>query len=327
MDTPPQKPLGQLALFLTFVLLAAVALLFAMRAVTPAKDHMDASKVTTTVPTPVVPKPFPTQKPSKPDGKPAAVSSTAPDVLTPVRARPAGALCDGQNFICIDSLEENALVDNPMVVTGTAIGFESTFSWRLEDAQGTMLAQSYAMTNAPDTGQPGAFEIRIFWETLPTTVTGFFTAFESSARDGSPTHVVKIPVQFVKRATITQNIYFVPEKTTGTDCSVVKASPVSMPSSIRPIESTLRALLAVDSSDGPVGLATMIPDRTQLVSLVVNNGTATAVFDAGLERDGGGSCRVLAIRSQIEKTLLQFPSVKKVVISVQGKTPEETLQP
>ena len=39
-----------------------------------------------------------------------------------------------------------------------------------------------------------------------------------------------------------------------------------------------------------------------------------------------GSCRVLAIRAQIESTLKQFPSIKKVVISVNGRT-GEVLQP
>ncbi len=49
-------------------------------------------------------------------------------------------------------------------------------------------------------------------------------------------------------------------------------------------------------------------------------------FDETLEKAVGGSCRVAAIRSQITKTLLQFPSFKKVIISINGRT-EDILQP
>jgi len=41
-----------------------------------------------------------------------------------------------------------------------------------------------------------------------------------------------------------------------------------------------------------------------------------------------GSCRVLSIRSQVETTVkAAFPDVKKVEIAVEGRSPEESLQP
>jgi len=39
-----------------------------------------------------------------------------------------------------------------------------------------------------------------------------------------------------------------------------------------------------------------------------------------------GSCRVGAIRAQIEETLKQFPTVQNVIISVNGNT-ENILEP
>lgn len=327
MATPSHKPFGQLVLFLICIALAAIVLLFTMRAVTPIKERRNEARTIPAATTSTIPSSTTGVAPAKPDGKSGIPTSTAPIVLTPVRSRPVGATCDEQNFICINTPSIGGLVDNPTVVTGTAIAFENTVSWRLEDADGNMVAESFVTTNAPDAGKSGSFQMDIFWTTLPRTTTGTLIAYEASARDGSQTHVAKVPVKFVKRSTTAQKIYFVPDPMTETDCSLVKAAPITIPSSIRPIEAALRALLAIDSSDGPAGLTTIIPDRTHLISLNVSNGTATAIFDAGLERDGGGSCRVIAIRSQIEKTLLQFPSVKKVIISVQGKTPEETLQP
>jgi hypothetical protein len=254
-------------------------------------------------------------------------TSTTPVASTPVRSKPAGTICDEQNFICVSAPKENAVIDNPVVISGTAIAFEGTFSWELKDGAGTIIDQGFSMTDASDIGKPGAFEIRAFWDTLPTTTDGVFTAFESSAKDGSATHVVRVPVRFMKKTTMKQNVYFLSEKAAQTDCTQVESSQITIPNSTRPAEATLRALLAIDSSDTPAGFTTSIPDRTRLLSLTLTNGVAHLVFDNGLERDGGGSCRVGAIRAQIEKTLTQFPSIRSVTIAVQGKTAEETLQP
>lgn len=61
-------------------------------------------------------------------------------------------------------------------------------------------------------------------------------------------------------------------------------------------------------------------------SLTITDGVAKVDFDKQIEYQLGGSCRVTSIRSQIETTLKQFPSVKQVIISVEGRT-EDILQP
>ena len=63
-----------------------------------------------------------------------------------------------------------------------------------------------------------------------------------------------------------------------------------------------------------------------LQDLVIEDGVATADFNARLDEGVAGSAMVMAIRGQIEQTLLQFPTVDEVVISVDGET-EEVLQP
>lgn len=55
-------------------------------------------------------------------------------------------------------------------------------------------------------------------------------------------------------------------------------------------------------------------------------GTARIDFDERLQEAVGGSCRVAAIRAQITKTLKQFPTIKNVIISINGRT-EDILQP
>ncbi len=71
---------------------------------------------------------------------------------------------------------------------------------------------------------------------------------------------------------------------------------------------------------------TSINPGVKVQKLAIENGVARVDFDDQLESRVGGSCRVAAIRSQITETLKQFPSVKTVVISINGRT-EDILQP
>ncbi|MFH1047964.1 MAG: GerMN domain-containing protein [Patescibacteria group bacterium] len=75
------------------------------------------------------------------------------------------------------------------------------------------------------------------------------------------------------------------------------------------------------------GYGTELPKGVKLKSVGADaEGTVTADFDGKLERGVAGSCRVTAIRAQIEATLKQFPEVHSVVISVEGQK-EGILQP
>lgn len=66
--------------------------------------------------------------------------------------------------------------------------------------------------------------------------------------------------------------------------------------------------------------------RIRLLKLTISDGVALANFGPELRAYGGGSARVGLIRSQIEATLRQFPSVNEVVIAIDGQT-EGVLQP
>ena len=74
------------------------------------------------------------------------------------------------------------------------------------------------------------------------------------------------------------------------------------------------------------GYFTNINPGVKIQSLMIKDGVVKVDFNKRLEYQVGGSCRVRAIRAQIIATLRQFPTVKKVIISVNGKT-EGILQP
>jgi len=74
------------------------------------------------------------------------------------------------------------------------------------------------------------------------------------------------------------------------------------------------------------GYFTSINSGVKTENLSVNGDTVNIAFDESLEEAVGGSCRVAAIRAQIEQTLKQFSGIKNVVISINGRT-EDILQP
>ena len=89
------------------------------------------------------------------------------------------------------------------------------------------------------------------------------------------------------------------------------------------IEELLKGLSAEEKE---TGYFTSINEGVKINSLAIVDGTARIDFDETLEKLVGGSCRVGAIRQQITQTLMQFPSIKKVIISIDGRT-EDILQP
>jgi spore germination protein GerM len=72
------------------------------------------------------------------------------------------------------------------------------------------------------------------------------------------------------------------------------------------------------------GYSTAIDSEATLNSFRIEE--KTAYLDFSEELDASGSAMVMAIREQIEKTLLQFETIDDVVISINGET-EEVLQP
>jgi putative hemolysin len=71
---------------------------------------------------------------------------------------------------------------------------------------------------------------------------------------------------------------------------------------------------------------TSINSGVSINSLTIVDGIAKVDFDKQIEYQLGGSCRVSALRSQIVETLKQFPAVREVIISVDGRV-DDALQP
>ena len=93
------------------------------------------------------------------------------------------------------------------------------------------------------------------------------------------------------------------------------------------IKESLRALLGGPSSEETgQGYYTSLNPGISLLDCRVEGGTVYADFSSDLEKNLAGSCQIMAVRSQIIRTLLQFEGVENVVVLVEG-TAEGILQP
>jgi hypothetical protein len=231
-------------------------------------------------------------------------------------------------------------VTSPVRVTGEARGtwyFEGSFPVRLLDEGGRELAVAPAralgdwMTEAfvP-------FEAVLAFDP-PAPGTRGSLVLEKDNPSGLPEHAgaIRVPVTFgavvadSEAPTITVQAYF-PNPGLApppdVDCGVVFPVGRTVPWTPAPARAALEALLAGPTeAERASGYATSINPGVTIRGLVVENGVATADFSEELERTGG-SCLVTAIRAQIERTLLQFPAVRSVRISIAGRT-EDILQP
>ena len=81
---------------------------------------------------------------------------------------------------------------NPLHVTGTANVFEAEFRFELYDASNQMIANGNIMASS-GTGTRGSFKSDISYK-VKNDQTGTLVGYEPSAKDGSRTNVVAIPV-------------------------------------------------------------------------------------------------------------------------------------
>jgi len=75
---------------------------------------------------------------------------------------------------------------------------------------------------------------------------------------------------------------------------------------------------------------TSIPKGVKVNNVRIDKDSKTVFVDFSeeLQNYGGGSLSVLCIREQIERTLMEFPSIGEVVITVEGKNEKDgVLQP
>jgi hypothetical protein len=211
-----------------------------------------------------------------------------------------------------------------VTVAGDARTFEANVQIRVRNGDGAELAHTFTTARTPDMGVFGPFSAPVRYPE-PGTSRGFVEVFESSAKDGSEINMIRIPVVFGAQEWTSVQLCFSPA-TVGNDCSETVAITRRIPETPAIGRAALEELLAgpSDQERAGFGVTTTIPSGVTVRSFAIREGVAYADFDRTME--AGGSCRVTAIRATVTRTLLQFPTVRGVVISVEGNV-EGALQP
>lgn len=110
-------------------------------------------------------------------------------------------------------------------------------------------------------------------------------------------------------------------------CIALSVVEREMPFSVAVVKDSIDELLKGPSEEEiSEGYYTNINKGVALQKISFKDGIIKVDFDETLEKGIGGSCKVAFIRSQIVETLKQFPDVREVIISINGKT-EDILQP
>ncbi len=234
--------------------------------------------------------------------------------------------------IILVSPEPYSNISQDFVLVGKARVFENTFNMQIVDyVTKEILLTDTIYANAPDMGQYGDFEKVIH---LPdgNRQSVYVTLYDASAKDGSMQDALGFELYLrgaVKKGTKQIQVFFSNNKL-DPEISCNKVFPV-----IRRVESVPAiARLAIEEllkgpeySEKQQGYTTSIPSGTRIIKLFIDeNGLTKIDFSKELDENIGGSCMVSAIRAQITETLKQFPAVKNVLITINGRS-EDILQP
>jgi germination protein M len=94
--------------------------------------------------------------------------------------------------IIVEAPAAGDTVTSPVTISGTANVFEATVSMRILGPDNEVIAETFA-TATCGTGCRGNYSKKVPFQVVELT-DGVIEVFESSAQDGSPLHVVRVPV-------------------------------------------------------------------------------------------------------------------------------------
>ncbi len=254
----------------------------------------------------------------------------APDGTRHVRD--IGNEIEKSDLIRIDTPRPNDTVSSPLAVSGSARGswfFEGSFPLRVEDENGNTIGAGYAQAKGEWMTEGFVdFSATVEFSATPRTKGRLILEKDNPSGLAERDNSLTVPVTFGTQAgTVSVLIYFPNDTKNGTtDCSVVYPVFRSIAKTQAPARAALEQLIAGPiSEEEKNGYGSLIPKNTAIEGLAIDSeGIARVNFSKELTI--AGSCSVSAVRSQIEQTLLQFPTVKSVEIRVDGSK-DTALQP
>ena len=254
----------------------------------------------------------------------------------------AGNYVCNKNDVVLFNIKSNQTITSPLIIEGKARGtwfFEASFPVELVDEFGTHLAVGVAQAQEdPATGEvnwmtENFVKFKVQLEFVAKENLKGFLVFRKDNPSGLSENdkEFSVLVNIAKTETgATSKVYvYFNNSRMDPEASCNKVFPVEreIPQTQAIARAAIEELLkGPTESEKSQDFFTSINSGVKIQKLTVENGIAKIDFDAQLEFQVGGSCRVSAIRSQITETLKQFSTVQSVIISIDGRT-EDILQP
>lgn len=249
--------------------------------------------------------------------------------------RDIGNELEKSNLIVIETPRPGQVISSPVVIKGKARGnwyFEASFPARLIDANGQVISTKLIQaTGGWMTTEFVPFTATMDFTTPSTKMGTLILQKDNPSGLAKNDDELRIPVIFTvfdpNAGEKTSIKVFFGNSVRGAECekvlSVIREVPKVTTIGKTTIEELLKGPTITEQSQG---FSTALNTDVKVNSLSISNGIARVDFNLNLNSDVAGSCRVQAIRAQIEETLKQFPTVQNVIISVNGKA-ENILEP
>ena len=229
----------------------------------------------------------------------------------------------GMEGLRIISPKINDEVSSPIKVTGVVsgngwAGFEGQVGTvELVNGEGTTIMTAILQAKSEWTKLPTNFEANLDFSGYEGDAA---LVFHNENPSGDPQRDKRfvLPINILSSDTISVKVYFSSNSADSTCDYVVPVERV-IPKTQAVAAAAVKELLKgpVDQEIGKYG--TNIPAGSKLNSISIVNGEARVDFNAVTE-SGGGSCSMAARVAQITQTLLQFPTITSVKLSVDGRT-------
>lgn len=233
--------------------------------------------------------------------------------------------------IVIVAPTENNPITSPVAIEGMAKGtwyFEAVFPVEILDANHQSLGKKFVTATKDWMSESlvpfkGELEFQ-----KPTTKKGYLL-FKNDNPSGLKENEKKfeMPITFMP-TTMSVNVFFNNSKLDPAFlCEKVFPVIREIPWTEGMARATIEELLkGTNETERSMNYFTNINPNVRINDITIDNGTAHVDFSEELGKNIAGSCRVTAIRSQIEETLKQFPTVNNVVLSINGVV-NDILQP
>lgn len=232
------------------------------------------------------------------------------------------------------SPKANELISSPVTITGIVkgdgwTGFEGQVGIvKLQDSSGKELGMGILTATEDWMKLPTHFETTIFFDYPGDGIGQLVFRNENASGEPERDKTFTLPVKLQKSSAqnMKVKVYF-NNSAANASCETVFYSERQIPKTEAPARAALEQLLMGPTNiERTAGFSTSINPGVKIQSLVIANGVAKVDFSQELQEGVAGSCRVIAIRSQIEQTIKQFSTVTSVVISINGQA-EGILQP